>query len=78
MGQTTILKFDKTFNCCEIHVTVSGFKELAVVHRDTGDHPLFFGPIMLHGNSDYDTYRLFMQHIAAQLESAPSLPIIGK
>ena len=76
-GQTTVLGFDKTYNLGDIHVTVSIFKNLSVLRTTTGDHPIFAGPMFLHGNSDYDTYRHFFQHLASKLENCTSKPVTG-
>jgi len=55
-GQTTVLGFDKTYNLGDIHVTVSIFKNLSVLRTTTGDHPIFAGPMFLHGNSTTMTH----------------------
>ena len=47
---STPLGFDKTFNLGDVHVTVDVFKHLAVKRRQTDDHPIFAGPMFLHGN----------------------------
>ena len=64
VAHTTVLGFDKTFNLGELHVTVGVFKNLAVTRRDTGDHPIFTGPIFLHGNSDISSYHSFFAHLS--------------
>ena len=45
----SVLSFDKTFNLGAIYVTVAVYKNLAVVRRKTSEHPLFIGPLYLHG-----------------------------
>lgn len=74
---STILGFDKTFNLGDVHVTVGTFKHLAVIRRRTQDHPIFVGPIYLHGNSDYSSYLSFFSHLSAQLRGTPSQPTFG-
>lgn len=39
-GQT-VLGVDKTFNLCDMHVTVTCYKQLSVVRQSTGEPPLF-------------------------------------
>ena len=77
LGQTTVLGFDKTFNLGDVYLTLGMFKNIAVKRRDTGDHPIFAGPMLLHGNSGYHIYRQFFQHLATELENAPSQPVTG-
>ena len=72
-----MLGFDKTFNLGEIHVTLGVFKQLANTLIDTLNHPIFAGPMFLHGHSDYETYRQFFLHLASQLESCYLQPITG-
>ena len=73
----TPLSFDKTFNLGECHVTLGVYKNLALVHRDTRNHPIFIGPLFIHGNSDFQTFHLFFAIIASHLVDSSSAPIIG-
>ena len=61
----------------EVHVTATVFKNLAVKRRKTGEHPIFLGPIFLHGNSDSQTFKVFFKHLANELENEPSAPTFG-
>ncbi|XP_071137045.1 uncharacterized protein [Mytilus edulis] len=65
-GQT-LLGFDKTFNICDIHVTPSVFKQLSVTKVETGEPPLFVGPMFLHDCSHFDTYSIFFSHLKTKL-----------
>lgn len=76
-SSSSVLGFDKTFNLGQVQVTASAFKHLAVTRKDTGDHPIFAGPMFIHGNSDYLTYSEFFSHPAAKLRGTPSQPIVG-
>ena len=76
-SQTTVLSFDKTFNLGQIHVTAGVFKNLSVTRKTTGDHPLFLGPMYLHGHSDYESYRQFFDHLSMKLEGTTSQPVTG-
>lgn len=66
-GQTTVLGFDKTFNLTCAHVTVGVYKNLSVFRKGTEDHPIFIGPIFLHGNSDFETYGSFFGFLSMKL-----------
>ncbi|GFO49611.1 hypothetical protein PoB_007611600 [Plakobranchus ocellatus] len=76
-AKSTVLGFDKTFNLPNVHVTVSVYKCLAVKRRSTNDHPIFCGPLLFHGNSDKDTFFLFLHHLFGQLMDCPQVPILG-
>ena len=77
-SSSSVLSFDKTFNLEAIYVTVAVYKNLAVVRRRTNEHPLFIGPLCLHGHSDAETYSFFFSHIASRLLDCPfSQLIIG-
>ncbi|GFO29255.1 hypothetical protein PoB_005576000 [Plakobranchus ocellatus] len=58
-AESTVLGFDKTSNLSNIHVTVSVYKCFALKRRSTNDHSIFCGPLLLHGNSDKDTFFSF-------------------
>jgi len=60
----SVLSFDKTFNLGAIYVTASVYKNVVLHRKRTGDHPLFLGPIFIHGHSDTMTYGLFFAHLA--------------
>ena len=76
-SQTTVLSFDKTFNLEQIHLTAAVFKNLSVTRTNTGDHPLFVGPMYLHGHSDYESHRHFFDHLSMKLEGSPRRPVTG-
>ena len=63
----SVLSVDKTFNLCQMHVTVTCFKQLSVVKSDSKEAPIFIGPIFLHDNSDFDTYCHFFHHLKVKL-----------
>lgn len=72
----TVLGIDKTYNLGPLHVTPTVFKNLSLVRAGTKDHPIFMGPILIHGNSDFNTYASFLSTINASLDSENPL-IIG-
>ena len=63
----SVLAFDKTFNLGQVFVTSSVYKNTAVVRKSTNKNPIFFGPIFIHGTSDYETYNSFMQKLSVKL-----------
>ena len=72
-----MLGIDKTFNRSDLHVTVTIYKCLSVKRLDTGAHPIFCGPLLLHGKSDKDTFYLFLQHFPGKPLDCPQLPVLG-
>lgn len=65
-GQT-ILGIDKTFNLCEMHVTASCYKQISVNKENTGEPPIFLGPVYIHDNSDFESYSNFFNHLRIKL-----------
>ena len=65
----SILAVDRTFNLASLFVTVTVFKHRAVLRRTTNDHPIFLGPILLHGDGTYATYRQFFSHVHDTLDN---------
>jgi len=59
----SILAVDRTFNLASLFVTVTVFKHRAVLRRCTNDFPVFLGPMLLHGDGNYTTYRQFLSHV---------------
>ena len=78
LAHTTPLGYDKTYGLTDLHVTAGVYKNLALVQRGTGEHPLFIGPIFIHGNSDTKTFHSFFSHLRIELElcNAPSQPLM--
>ena len=76
IGETAVLGVDTTFNMGQFHVTVTVFNNLAVLRRDTGEHPICFGPMYIHGSSKMSD-STFFDHIRRALENPPSSPIVG-
>ena len=68
---------DKTFNLGPLHAIVRAYRNMSIKNRQTRDHPIFIGPIFLHGDSDADTFLLYFQHLAGKLSSAGSPPTFG-
>jgi len=65
-GQS-LLGVDKTFNLCDMHVTVTCYKQTSVVRHDTSESPIFIGPTFIHDNSDFESYSNFFNHLKTKL-----------
>ena len=72
-----MLGIDKTYNLSGVLVTVAVYKCLSVKRRDTDAHPIFCGPLSLHGNSHRDTFFRFFQHLSGRLLDCAQLPVLG-
>ena len=59
----SILSLDKTYNLGSLFVTVSTYVNMALRRLNTGDSPVFIGPLFLHGNSDASTFHSFFGHL---------------
>ena len=71
-----ILGVDKTFNLCDMHVTVSGYKQLAVTRDGLSEPPLFFGPMYIHDNSDFESYSTFFSHLKVKLSGVDTTKLV--
>jgi hypothetical protein len=61
---------DRTFNLgCFFVTSIVYIKNTRVVRRETNDHPIFLGPILLHKDAGCDKYHYFLSHISARLSS---------
>ena len=63
----TVLGVDKTFNLCDMHVTVTSYKTLSVTKSTTKKPYIFLGPIYIHDNSDLETYCHLFHHLKVEL-----------
>ncbi|CAH1245863.1 PIN4 [Branchiostoma lanceolatum] len=75
--ETTVLGLDKTYNLGDLHVTPTVFKHLGLVRAKTDDHPLFLGPIFIHGDSDVPTYQFFLSTLNTELAGRAGEPVFG-
>ena len=76
---STMIGVDKTFDLSQLHVTITAFKNVSVYRKVPGEHPIMLGPIFLQGNSDFDTFFLFFNHLYGVLTvaGAKQQPIFG-
>jgi len=65
----SVWSFDKTYNLGHLYVTVSVYRNLALSRTVSDTVPTFLGPLFIHGNSDFETYAVFMGHLSARLSS---------
>ena len=63
-----VLSIDKTYNLGKISVTITVFKNLSILGQQSKSHPLFLGPVFLHGRSDTKTYFEFFSCINMELK----------
>ena len=65
--EQTVLGIDKTFMLCKMHVTVTCYKQMTVNSTMTNESSLFIGPLLIHDNSDFDTYSYYFHHLKIKL-----------
>ena len=58
---------DRTFNLGPFFATTFVYKNQKVVRKETQEHPIFLGPVMLHKEADYTVYHSFFSHIRTRL-----------
>lgn len=63
----TVFGVDKTFNLCNMHVTVTCYKQLSVTSYRTGEPPIFLGPMFIHDSSDTPSFANFFFQIRIKL-----------
>ena len=62
-----ILGIDRTFNLGAVYVTNFVYKNTKVIRKETGDHPIFVGPMFLHWEGSFLSYHTFLSHVKARL-----------
>ena len=72
----TVLGLDKTFNLCDMHVTVTCYKQLSVTKVSTSEPPIFIGPMFIHDNSDFDTYSNFFLNLKVKLNDVDTSNLV--
>ena len=58
---------DKTFNLCDMHVTILCYKQTSVVGDTTHGHPIIVGPVFIYDKSGFESYIQFFNHIRTEL-----------
>ena len=66
-GMEFLSRIDRTFNLGSFFATTFVYKKQKVVRKETQEHPIFLGPVMLHKEADYTVYHSFFSHIWARL-----------
>ena len=64
----TPLGFDKTYKLGNIFLTGSVYKHLAVKSSETGETPIFLGPMYLHTKSTFSDFHPFFSCLASKLK----------
>ena len=63
-----IIGIDRTFNLGSVYVTNMVYKNKKVISKETGDHPIFIGPLFLHWEGSFLSYHTFLSHVKARLQ----------
>jgi hypothetical protein len=67
----SVLSFDETYNLGRFYVTVSVYRNMALQRRGRDVVPAFIGPMFVHGNSNFDTFCVFLGHLSTRLAGLP-------
>ncbi|CAG2210310.1 unnamed protein product [Mytilus edulis] len=65
-----ILGVDRTFNLGAVFVTNFVYKNTNVIRKETGEHPIFIGPLFLHWEGSYLNYHTFFSHVKARIQES--------
>ena len=72
------LGIDRTFNLGCLYVTTIVYKNQKVVRKNSNaeESPIFLGPVMLHKDATFKTYKTFLEHVETELsQNVESLEI---
>ena len=58
----SVLGVDPTFNLGRFNVTVTTFRNLKVVDKIAGHHPIMIGPLLLSQSKAFDAYNYFFSN----------------
>ncbi|KAL3865802.1 hypothetical protein ACJMK2_043153 [Sinanodonta woodiana] len=67
-GNKQPVGLDRTFILGNFYLTTLVYKNQRVVRNSTNEHPIFIGPVLLHKDASYRTYKSFLEHIATELD----------
>ncbi|XP_070207400.1 uncharacterized protein [Littorina saxatilis] len=65
----SVIGFDRTFNVGPCFITPTTYKNKAVWHSESNEHPLMLGPTFLHWDGEFETYHTFISHLKRELQS---------
>ena len=75
----TVLGIDPTLNIFNenISLTVTTYRNLRLIKKDTGKAPVFIGPILMHQKKDWKTYSKFAHQLIAEKPSLEGILACG-
>ena len=59
----SVLGIDRTFNLGPCFVTLSVYRNMAIIRKTSQQHPIFIGPVMFHFDGKADTYSVFFRSL---------------
>lgn len=67
-GQT-VLGVSKPVHLCGVTVTTTYFTQIRVTRKSSrsNNHPVFLGPLFIHGDTDFESYCQFFNHLTIKL-----------
>ncbi|XP_057298383.1 uncharacterized protein LOC130629260 [Hydractinia symbiolongicarpus] len=76
VNQNKIIVMDTTFNVCDMWLTDIGYQNLRLVN-DKGNHPWFYGPVLLHMRKTPETFSRFATEFLLANSKLRSLTYLG-
>ena len=71
------LLIDTTFNIAEYYFTQTAYENLSLRKKDTGKHPWFPGPILVHRNKTTEDFKYFWQSVKRENCQLEGLHVLG-
>lgn len=71
------LLIDTTFNIAEYYFTQTAYENLSLRKKDTGKHPWFPGPILVHRNKTTEDFKYFWQAVKRENCQLEGLHVLG-
>lgn len=76
VDQNKIIVMDTTFNVCDMWLTDIGYQNLRLVN-DKGNHPWFYGPVLLHMRKTPETFSRFATEFLLANSKLRNLTYLG-
>ena len=71
------LLIDTTFNIAEYYFTQTAYENLSLPKKDTGKHPWFPGPVLVHRNKTTEVFKYLWQSVKRENYQLEGLHVLG-
>ena len=74
---SSVLGVDATFNCGNFFVTLTSFKHKMFVNKQSGKHPVFIGPSIIHMTKEFEDYHYLATLLKTHCKNFETLTAFG-